>query len=351
MHCAIASDRRAMSAIGLVFDDGATRNRRSRWRGRSLISAGVLLWTCAHPCAADAEQAQLTFVAGDGLTFLETLRIDHTVEEGQAPAKRTLFDSKGNYTIRKTDKGYSVYLKPVKPVDMVVSDDVAALAAGAIMMNLRYDLDREWRLTGVAGVENSLAHIENILPPELRPLLTIMGVTPENMKQMVALDWKIRGLFQFAQMSGRTFPLNTSKDISEAMYPSALGTFFMAPGRLRATSPIACGKTRCFKIESTGASNDPALGHAFSQYLGMVVSGIASTYVPKEKASGQLPRMRVTDPSERVTLSRVVDPNTGLHHVYTQEHDLKAMFRFQDDTTASTTPVRIKVKREYTYQY
>jgi hypothetical protein len=321
---------------------------QARRQGALALVLGAALLAAIAGSARAQQTVPVTFAVADNTTFVETLRIDKTVVQGKAPPRRTLFEAKSHYTIRKTRDGYSLYVKPVKPLDMTVSEDTAALIAG-IMTNLRlrYDLSHQGDLTDIVGTEQALLEVENLLPAQLRPVLGIMGITPALMKQQAAFDWNARSLFFLARYSGRSLPLGQEREV-DAVYPSALGGVFKARGSMRASGPVACGKRRCILWQGVGVSRDPALGQALAQYLGATVKGLAERYAPAEAA--KVPRFVISEPYEKVVLTRLMDPGVGLHHGYTQEHEVSGTFALERDTGAPL-PFRITVKREYTYSY
>ena len=313
----------------------------------------IALWSSPLPSSAQSE-IEVRFNVPDKTSFVETVRLDKMVVQGTERPRRTLFESKSKYVIRKTNDGYSAYFTPVKPLDVAVPQDLSVLLGAAMAsMRLRYDVDDKGVLRDVAGVEAAIAEIESLLGPEARPILNIAGLTAANaeqIKQLVVLEWRLRGVFDFASWSGRTIPLGHEHQVAAGLYPSVLGVMFRAPGRLRSSGPVPCGGTRCVQITSSTETKDPALGEVLSRYTRNLLVDTASLFGPKGEADAAIPVFTITDPHESVTLTRLFDPATGLQHRHRHDHELRATM-VVTGRTVERTPIHIKFRREYSYDY
>lgn len=317
-------------------------------RNLAIVLAAMVLH--ASPAAAQT-QIVIDFRMPDGTTFVETLRYEKKMLQGSSPPRTQVLESKGQYTVRKTPAGYSVYNRPIKPADLAVSDEVAAVSAGLITnVRVRYDVSRDGELMDIVGAEQAYVEMESALPAEARPLLRIAGITPVSFKQVLAMEWHLRDLFLVASHSGRPMMLGRQIENPDALLPSALAGAFKARSTLRSRGPVPCGKGRCVVIEASGASQDPNLGNLLTRTISGMFEGVLSQYAPAGAPMPKIPQLKVSQPQEKVRLERTIDTATGLYHSFVQSHDVTGSFSVPEQDPAGM-PFRITVTRAYTYAY
>src|SRR6516165_562837 len=135
---------------------------------------------------------RFTFNPPNGTEFVETVRSTKTVSGTPKEAPDVdVTETRGAYSILKTQDGYLVKTRAVGPSDTKASPKVEAIQNAILDMKLTYVLDRRGHLQRIMGLESTLR--AGGMYETASSILQLFGIT--DVKAFVEQQWVARELF------------------------------------------------------------------------------------------------------------------------------------------------------------
>jgi len=146
-----------------------------------------LLTACVSDVFADGT-ITFSFRPPHGTTFIEKHRVERKIFFAANLGQETeITESQAEYSIKKANNKYLVSIKPIRPANLVVSDNISGVLNALVSnMNLSYELDSQGGLQRVQGVAAAMERMKGIMSEKLLDVIfDFMGQSGKTMNELV----------------------------------------------------------------------------------------------------------------------------------------------------------------------
>lgn len=249
-------------------------------------------------------------------TFVETTRTEMEMQmPGQAP-QRQITDQQATYLIERLAQGYLVSVKPMRPKDLVMSQEAEQASLDLLSrMDLKYELDSTGQLVRVHGVESGLRLLTQALGKEMMQVL-LSSLGSKSLDDMAAKQWNNRGLL--GAFAGQTLAIGQARSVTRPV-PLPIGGSVSGNVTIAVQGPVPCGGSTCHSIKVNMKSDDPRIGVAATGFLNNVMAGAMNALGADHATKAKLPTFGYSSPSLSVDTERLMEAETGLPHAETSQ--------------------------------
>jgi hypothetical protein len=314
---------------------------------RILGAAGLVGLAAAGSSQSAQRTVTFAFAPPHGTTFLEITRIEReTQSETGQPPERTVTEERGRYLIEKTEQGYLVSQTPVRPKDLVLSEDAQRIVPQLLsQMKLQYELDPSGRLLRVLGAESGLRMLTDAFGKDLKQLI-VKSLGSNTMDEAAARMWNNRGLL--APFAGQTVVVGEERSTNGTV-PLPIGGSVTGNVRIAVNGPNNHGGVACHTIGIRMSSEDKAIGVAIAKTVNDMFAGVLRILEADAATKTKVPRFRCASHSLSVEIERLVDARSGLPHGEKMKSVLEATVSM--DGIEDRLPFRVSETRTSRFEY